>query len=586
MIKFITSNGSLEIKSGDTVLLLTPMSNLAFTSLDLYNDIPRITLYNANVGINETLFTANLSQVADNNGNFFTVDSFLTYASLNFGMTVTESSSPTPTPTDGITFKFPIESGQTIAQNDFVQLNDNGEIFKVESSGSVPITMPIGSTATWSANSAPMIDRDNLVQWIDDTNFIIFFTYQSDPMSSNSTASYLIGGSVDLQGNFTYLNAPIEQVNSVPITQIEFALDETTLGNNVVSGITTSGGNTREAFIRAFEYDKTTQSFTFGTTDSIGAGLVDQNSSYPLVTNIGQGKYLCAWTYTNIAFIVTVSALTITKHSNTTLSSNNGRGHLVKVTNDKVILVLMNSSYNFFSICLDISGNVITLGYESTSTLQSYTWSVATKVLNSDNNFYISYAQSNMGGAENVGQGTYDAVSQNVVWTTTTYTHPNTLDVADISFYPTTKVLITSGKLNGQPQANIIDFASKSSITKVVGTISGTNVGCDVNSIGGVVFNYANSSNFGGTKEGLSSYGTLGNIVSTIDPTRAIGVASDELGNVEINGSVVTDSSLNLTVNQKVYVDVAGVKSSTNADGSLSIGYAISTTSYVLIITR
>ena len=252
MIKFITNNGSLEIKSGNTVLLLTPMSNLAFTSLDLYNAIPRITLYNANVGINETLFTANLSQVADNNGNFFTVDSFLTYASLNFGMTVTESSSPTPTPTDGITFKFPIESGQTIAQNDFVQLNDNGEIFKVEANGSVPVTMPIGSTATWSTNSAPMIDRDNLVQWIDNTNFIIFFTYQSNPMSSNTTASYLIGGSVDLQGNFTYLNAPIEQVNSVPITQIEFALDETTLGNNVVSGITTSGGNTREAFIRAF----------------------------------------------------------------------------------------------------------------------------------------------------------------------------------------------------------------------------------------------------------------------------------------------------------------------------------------------
>jgi len=70
MIKFITNNGSLEIKSGNTVLLLTPMSNLTFTSLDLYNAIPRITLYNANVGINETLFTANLSQVADNNENF------------------------------------------------------------------------------------------------------------------------------------------------------------------------------------------------------------------------------------------------------------------------------------------------------------------------------------------------------------------------------------------------------------------------------------------------------------------------------------------------------------------------------------
>ena len=91
MIKFITNNGSLEIKSGNTVLLLAPMSSLAFTSLDLYNTTPTITLYNSNVGTNETLFTATLSQVADNNGNFFTVESFLEYASLNFVMTMTES---------------------------------------------------------------------------------------------------------------------------------------------------------------------------------------------------------------------------------------------------------------------------------------------------------------------------------------------------------------------------------------------------------------------------------------------------------------------------------------------------------------
>ena len=91
MIKFITHNGSLQIESGNTVLLLTPMSNLAFNSLDLYNTTPTITLYNSNVGINETLFTAPLNQVADKDGNFFTVDGFLEYASLNFGMTMTES---------------------------------------------------------------------------------------------------------------------------------------------------------------------------------------------------------------------------------------------------------------------------------------------------------------------------------------------------------------------------------------------------------------------------------------------------------------------------------------------------------------
>jgi hypothetical protein len=95
MIKFITNGSSLEVKNGgEAVLLFTPMKNIAFTSLELYEDIPTISLYNINVGLNERLFSAPLSQVADNDGNFFTVDSFLTYASLNFGMTPTESSTP------------------------------------------------------------------------------------------------------------------------------------------------------------------------------------------------------------------------------------------------------------------------------------------------------------------------------------------------------------------------------------------------------------------------------------------------------------------------------------------------------------
>ena len=91
MIKFITNGGSLEVRSGDVVLLLAPMKNIAFTSLELYQDIPTISLYNIDVGSNELLFTAPLSQVADSDGNFFTTDSFLRYASLNFGMTSTNT---------------------------------------------------------------------------------------------------------------------------------------------------------------------------------------------------------------------------------------------------------------------------------------------------------------------------------------------------------------------------------------------------------------------------------------------------------------------------------------------------------------
>ena len=96
MIKFITNCGSLEVKSGDVILLLNPLKNIAFTSLELFEDIPTISLFNINVGSNEVLFTAPLSQVADSDGNFFTVDSFLRYASLNFGMTEPDDSKTFP----------------------------------------------------------------------------------------------------------------------------------------------------------------------------------------------------------------------------------------------------------------------------------------------------------------------------------------------------------------------------------------------------------------------------------------------------------------------------------------------------------
>ena len=109
-------------------------------------------------------------------------------------------------------------------------------------------------------------------------------------------------------------------------------------------------------------------------------------------------------------------------------------------------------------------------------------------------------------------------------------------------------------------------------------------VGCDVNSVGKVVFSYASDS--GQTASGISSYGELGDMVSNLDPEKTIGIASDSLGNVKINGSVITNSSLDLIINSKVYVDGTGVISTTNSDGAISIGFAITNTSFILTITR
>ena len=77
MITLNIKGSSLEVLNDTTVLLLMPLKNIAFNSLALYGDVPMITLYNINVGQNEILFTQPLSNVANTNGYFFSVSSFI-----------------------------------------------------------------------------------------------------------------------------------------------------------------------------------------------------------------------------------------------------------------------------------------------------------------------------------------------------------------------------------------------------------------------------------------------------------------------------------------------------------------------------
>jgi Leucine-rich repeat (LRR) protein len=86
MITLNIKGSSLEVLNDTTVLLLMPLKNIAFNSLALYGDVPMITLYNINVGQNEILFTQPLSNVANTNGYFFSVSSFIEFASSNFGV--------------------------------------------------------------------------------------------------------------------------------------------------------------------------------------------------------------------------------------------------------------------------------------------------------------------------------------------------------------------------------------------------------------------------------------------------------------------------------------------------------------------
>jgi hypothetical protein len=594
MIKFNIKGSSLEVVSIDnsrdvsTILLLTPLKNIAFNSLELYKDIPMVSLYNINVGFNENLLTAQLSKLANESGEFFTLDSFILFASSHFGMTITEGGSSVPSGNiDGLTHKFPIQSGQTISKNQFVQVDDAGGIFGVTATGSVPISLPIGLTQTYSEEVAPEQDRDNLVRWIDDTNFIFFFSHYDS--STRSYEAYLIGGSVDKDGKFSYKKEPTKVSDG---RYIEFDLDKTTLSNIVVNGLCSTVSNTRNANAKgiAFEYTIETQEFKLGEpfTEDYGSG---DSRNFVATDSLGAGKYLIASTYyfpfdtiyNPFVRIATVTDLVITISVKTPIEQSQGRGNIVNINDQKAILLFLSSSGKIQSTILNIDGNVITIGNTSIAPEETFNGYQSTSKLTANNKFYCATTERN--GAR-VIEPTYDTASDTVIWGTKGVVIGNgfALFNTDMSFYPTTNVVVVSGVENNVPVLNIVDFASASVIGKTVGTTSGNNVGCDVNSIGGVVFSYA--SDGGQTATGLSSYGTLGDIVSTLDPERTIGVASDSLGNVEISGSVITDSSLALVINKTVYVNGLGIISTTNADGSIAVGYSISSTSFILNISK
>jgi hypothetical protein len=482
------------------------------------------------------------------------------------------------------TFKFPIQSGQTIAQNDFVQLSDRGEIFKVESTGSVPITMPIGESDIFSKETAPEQDRDNLVRWIDDDNFI--FLYSHFKSSSFQYEAYIIGGFKNSKGDLEYSKEPTLVFSDA--RYVEFDLDKTSLVEGRIRGLCSLLGNSRDGIGVAFEYQIATQEFAFGDSYKEDYGQGDSNDSI-LTDSLGNGKYLLASTYsrngTQAVYTAFVSEdLVIVLNEKISIEDNQGRGHLVSISETKAVLLYNTRRAKMKSTIINITPEgEVSLGNTSEGDFESFSPSQCTAKLNDQNKFYLCIPDIR-GGNPNIVEQTYDTVNDIVVWNPNSVELPISIYTTDISFYPLTNVLALSGVVNSNiPSLCIINFASASTIVSAIGTTSGVNVGCDVNSIGGVVFSYASDS--GQTAVAMSSYGELGNIVSNLDPLKTIGIASDNLGRVEISGSVITNSSLDLTVNSKVYVDGTGVISTTNSDGAISIGFAITNTSFILTIT-
>tara|TARA_R110002124_G_scaffold104289_1_gene253999 strand:+ start:1857 stop:3386 length:1530 start_codon:yes stop_codon:yes gene_type:complete len=485
---------------------------------------------------------------------------------------------------NGLEFHFPIQDGMTVSKNDFLQLNDNGEIFIVGESGSVRTTIPLGQDVQWSESLSPENDKDNLTRWIDDKNFIMCFSHYNSVLRSYSV--YAQGGSVTEAGNLLFLNAPT--LLSSNGQYAEFDLDRTTLEGNRVNGlfsISIYRSSTQLSQALPFEYSKDTQEFTLGEPISEGY-LSGDSRDIVLTTNIGAGKYLIASNHyrTTGAVIVTVTDLSITIGEK--LNWARARyGDIVYINDNKVILLSHTYASKMEAKILNIEGDVITQGNTTLGDFQLYAETTSTNRLNRNNKFHTAM-NSVSGGGREVREQTYDAVNDVVIF------NPGSVNltqasfvISDISFYNVTGAIAVSGSIdNTIPTVFIVDFANGAVTQKTVGTTSGRHVGCDVNYAGGLVFCYASASD--NTARGVASYGRLGDITSNLDAEKIIGVASDSLGHIQVSGSMITNSNLNLAVNSRVYVDGAGGISTTNADGSLYVGFAIKTDSFILELTK
>ncbi len=87
MIKFTIVTGSLKITNtiSESTLVLAAKKDISSITNSLYQEIPKIQLYNINIGSNAVIINEPLENCVDENDIPFTVETFITFAANNFG---------------------------------------------------------------------------------------------------------------------------------------------------------------------------------------------------------------------------------------------------------------------------------------------------------------------------------------------------------------------------------------------------------------------------------------------------------------------------------------------------------------------
>ena len=108
MVQFQIVVNTLKITDGINTIFSISKKDVYYVQTSLNEDIPKISLYNLNIGVFSVVFTDFLSNCLDPNGNPFTVNSFTDFAENNLGfnsggaspaITITDSYATLPDPT-------------------------------------------------------------------------------------------------------------------------------------------------------------------------------------------------------------------------------------------------------------------------------------------------------------------------------------------------------------------------------------------------------------------------------------------------------------------------------------------------------
>jgi len=151
MIKFTIVNESLQISRGTTIVLLMPNLYIGADSLSLYENEPKIVLFNIAQSPSFIVFEGLLSECTDSNDTPFTINSFLSFVASNFGNTVNSPSS------DGTNGTTPYKLISTASTNSNVVKASGGNLYSIIAIGQ---TSTIRYLKLYNKATAPTVGTD------------------------------------------------------------------------------------------------------------------------------------------------------------------------------------------------------------------------------------------------------------------------------------------------------------------------------------------------------------------------------------------------------------------------------------------